>query len=691
MLDVTLDDNIEFDSRRKQTARIAYALHTLSKLEPAFTIHLGDLVQTFPENPDFHVAIQRALDQFRLYGIQTYHLPGNHDIGDKPDPTMPTHPVSQASLSYYHQTIGKSWQSFDRQNCHFILLNSQIMNSNCSAAKKQRKWLEQDLKSNRSQRIFVFTHLPPYLMLPDEPGLGHYDNISQPDRTWLLNLLANFQVELLVSGHVHYCFFDHIQRTRFYTAPSPSFTRPGFGHLFCSEPPPDQGRDDQNKLGFYLFRVMSRYVDAHFIGTDGKVDLRVSPTSDESIVRKQQSFQKQDSSPLAETSALEKIGLRVITRTSRGLPNSPLGITLESPLAGITNVPLTWPSAIRQPIRNDYPILKLQEIGCRYVRTPFTDLLDPVQNRRLQILRTEGIQVIATCLWNPQHNLPAQLSTLDKQIDGLEIQILLSQHFNQILKSLFTIQSLPVDLPLTLCPLVVGEIQEGKQHGRTRIGFLHHELPDLNEQLLQADLYINRVCCSVPAEMSPWKLIQLLRAPVACTHIKNIDLLLRLDSLDDLNLSSRLAESLFALLLLPNTRLFVEPLIDLDRTMDITHGLLDTCCNPRTPFHLIRCLNSLLFSKEIDPTQISIESTSHDDFVSMTIQHFATEFTLLLPDTNIWFAPNEKNASHPHRHANDRLFDLCQGTVYDFFKDNRKHGSNSIELTGPALRIREIL
>ncbi|MGE3913364.1 MAG: hypothetical protein AB7K36_28695, partial [Chloroflexota bacterium] len=37
------------------------------------------------------------------------------------------------------------------------------------------------------------------------------------------------------------------------------------------------------------------------------------------------------------------------------------------------------------------------------------------------------------------------------------------------------------------------------------------------------------------------------------------------------------------------------PLVDLDRTMDTFHGLLDRRCNPRSPFHAARELNSLLF------------------------------------------------------------------------------------------------
>ena len=59
----------------------------------------------------------------------------------------------------------------------------------------------------------------------------------------------------------------------------------------------------------------------------------------------------------------------------------------------------------------------------------------------------------------------------------------------------------------------------------------------------------------------------------------------------------RTASSTAALLatsLVPGAKLYVEPLVDLDRTMDVSHGLLDPLCNPHPMFHGLRCLNSVL-------------------------------------------------------------------------------------------------
>lgn len=691
MLDVAPEAQIEFESRRMQTARIAYALEKLAKLKPEFTLHLGDLVQTFPECPDFPISLKQALNQLTHHGIVVHHLPGNHDVGDKPDPTMPTHAVNQQSLSIYHEMVGHSWQSFDYKDCHFVLLNSQIMNTNLPESETQHHWLQRDLHTHRNKRIFVFTHLPPYLMFPDEPGLGHYDNIDQPDRSWLLDLLSEFKVELLVSGHVHYCFFDHIQTTRFYTAPSPAFTRPGFGHLFCSNAPPDQGRDDHDKLGFYLFRVMHDRVDTHLIRTNGNTIHPSSIRSEGSQISKRQfAFPHQEASSLVTVASTDDEGLHIITRTSQSLPHSPVGLTLESPLAGTTWVPLAWPSAIRQPIRNDYPILSIQELGCRQIRVPLTDLEDPLQNRRLQILRSEGVRIIATCFDSMIPALSDQTTRLEKQIDGLHIQFPLQDSLNNLLAQLSKLSSLTVAFPVSICPLITGDVHKGKQHRRTRIGFNAHELFDFNKLLYQNNLHFDRACCSLSSGTSLWDFAQQFHSTQPLSQIGGLDLLLRFDSSDDVTLARYLAETLFALPLLPNTQLFMEPLVDLDRTMDVTHGLLDTLYNPRGTFHLVRYMNSLLFSENPDFRHTRTEYTYHDGFTVMGMKRGKMEYTLLLPETSTDFFPDESRNFKSPVSGFDFLFDLEYGRKYSLLQTNRDPQTPRIRVTGPALRIRQI-
>ena len=91
------DAPLEFASRRKQSQRAGAALHLAAQIDSDFTVHLGDLIQEYPDTPDFERALDEALHQLEASGLKPHLVAGNHDVGDKADPTMPTHPVTQKS------------------------------------------------------------------------------------------------------------------------------------------------------------------------------------------------------------------------------------------------------------------------------------------------------------------------------------------------------------------------------------------------------------------------------------------------------------------------------------------------------------------------------------------------------------------------------------------------------------------
>ena len=128
------DRPLEFESRRKQTHRSRAALELVHALGADFAVHMGDLVQEYPETEDFPQALDEALAQIDTIGLTLNHCAGNHDVGDKPDPSMPTHPVTPEGLAYYHQRVGKSWYSFDSGEHHIVVINSQLLNTNLPEA-----------------------------------------------------------------------------------------------------------------------------------------------------------------------------------------------------------------------------------------------------------------------------------------------------------------------------------------------------------------------------------------------------------------------------------------------------------------------------------------------------------------------------------------------------------------------------
>ena len=611
---------LEFESRRKQTQRAGIALQQVATIGANIVIHMGDLVQEYPETPDFKRAMVEARDQIRASNIYPHYVAGNHDVGDKNDPTMPTHAATAESLAFFHDLFGPSYYSFDRDLCHFIVLNSQIFNSKIAESDAQWQWFESDLATHKNQRLFLFFHLPLYLWDKNEPGLGHYDNINAPDRDRLLALTQKYKIELLFAAHVHYPFYDQIGKTRYFIAPSTSFTRPGFGHLYASAPPPEQGRDDIGKLGFYLLRIRADHTDIHFIRTKGEIK---RPARD-----------------------------RLITCTSANL-SSPIGITLRHPITPIAELPIAYPSTVRQKTRNDQHFLACIELGAKFARFPWRDLGDPFQRTRLEMLCSEGITPIATFMEPRIASLPEHIEANLDFVQNWEIQI--PAHtlpHGEICETLNRCAELAV---ISLCPIIPNERVHGKQHLRTRMGFYLAELEGLNATLQNADIHLQRALTHVPPNESPWTYIQSL-----CEHkysnIDHIDISLELDAQNDCTNARRIAEATFAIVRLPGARLFVDPLIDLDRTMDVTHGLLDTLCNPRAPFHTLRCLNTLLNSP-VHVTTFTDEQIQENNRI-LYLNNTQRRLALVLPDRD-FFDLNTLEFSLDSSPL--RIYHLCTG------------------------------
>ncbi len=655
MLDVT-GQSVEFNSRRRQTARADFALRTVAGLGDLPVIHMGDLVQEFPERPGFAQAVDEALAQLAACGVSPRFVPGNHDVGDKPDPTMPADWVTPAYLADFHRRFGSSWQSWDESGLHFVILNSQILNSGLPAEAEQAEWLEADLQAHAGERIFLFLHLPPYLHNPAEISLGHYDNIDEPARSWLLALVQRHQIEMLFAAHIHWAFYNEIRsstsgrsRTSYYTVPSVAFTRPGFSELFASPPPPEQGRDDAGKLGFYLVRVMDEGSRVHFVRTRGEVGV-TDPR------------------------------LRLLTRTSPDLPASPLGVVLHHPLSRQGQTPSIWPSAVRQPVRNDYPLLAAQEVGLRHLLAPVSDLADPLQRERLGILREEGVAITARLLWRPGVALPGP-ETLDS-CDGLQIDVLGDPVPALELAACLREWRQSSSLPITLSCVLPNWTVPGKQHNRSQIGFLPGQLTALGKWLATNDLAVERVLCRMDASGENQTLLAQVEESDSMhpAAIGTLDWIVELPSTSTGQRLNSAAEALFALAARPASRLFVEPFVELDRTMDVAEGLLDRLCNPTPIFHLLRHLNTLLFSQPSPLTGFSQKEIPGGRLLSG--MRGAKAFHLLLP-----------NAQEEHSFAQLEIDDNRRGTVYDLVSGRRiekdlpgflKPG-RSFVLTGPTL------
>ncbi|MBU10211.1 MAG: hypothetical protein CME13_19835 [Gemmatimonadetes bacterium] len=552
----------EFPSRGVQGERSAAVWRTIADLDPTFIVHMGDLVQEYPGRPDFSRAQTEALAQIDAVGLRsrTHFIAGNHDVGDKPDPTMPTHAVSEQDLTDHEAQFGLSFTEWCHGGLRFVGLNSQILNTKLETAKRQQRWLQEQLTEAGTQDLVVFLHLPLYLRDRSDPHLGHYDTVAEPDRGLLLRWLQQARVRHLFAAHVHFRFYDRMSTAtgfaHHWICASSCFTRPGFGYLFAAPPAPEQGRDDTPKLGFYWCRVKEGQLDVQFIPTgDGRSTHR-----------------------------------RVLTPTSSGQRH--LGQTLVQPLVTGAQVPVAYPSLVRQPVRNDYPYLMLRELGIGAMRVPAQDLDDPAQQKRLQWLRDEGLQIQAVAVGL---GAAAQAAAEHAQrLDRLEVQLTDSPIPDARQQAVLE----QLDPPLALCAIVPGELIADKQHPRARIGYRVDEVA----QLLSIAAGSSDMAIVISAETHRPLTQQLLKAPTRARPLQ-----LRI-VLDDLTTAPTYITRGLLQASAWGAMPFIEPLIDLDRTMDGAAGLLDPLCNPGPAYETVRVLAALL--ERIKPQQFDLDEST---------------------------------------------------------------------------------
>ena len=427
---------VEFDSVREWQKRGEWAWRSVASLDADFVVHLGDMTEENASRPQQPESRRLACEQFGQLGLKPHHVPGNMDIGDKPDPTMWTAWVTPESLERYHGQFGRSWYSFDYKDLHCVVLNSQIMNGPLPEATQQHDWLEADLAEHRDRRVMLFLHMPPFFVQEDEPDTGFYNSINEPARGWLSGLMRKYGVECLFAGHTHFRAFNRVDDTRLYVSPSTTTSRAGFYEAFSVGPAPEQGRNDPAKLGFYLVRVYDDRVGVYFMRTHGQTQ----------AVPDEAGWQ------------------RLVCAKSPDVPDSPLGVYLRTPLAFQSAGALAWPSVLRQRVRDDHPFLSLLEAGVRHVRVPVSDLEDALQGPRLQLLRDEGVAVTAVWLWSERLDVAESVARFAEQVDVMELQVP-GELFpdGQILKQLARCRE-RYGTPIVLTPVIAREAIQGKYH-----------------------------------------------------------------------------------------------------------------------------------------------------------------------------------------------------------------------------------
>ena len=557
--------------------RARHVFLDIAAMEPApkFVVHLGDIVHPVPSLPTFQDAVACFKDIASPLTVPVHLVPGNHDVGDKHVDWMPADQVCEAFLETYRAAFGQDYFAFDEGDLRFVIINSLLLNSGLPDEERQKQWLQRQVMEAGGKRVFLFMHYPPYIYSTDERG--SYDNVDEPGRSWLLELLRQPQVEAIFAGHVHNFWYDRIGQAEFYMLPSTAFLRHDFSEFYRVAPSTEFGRGDVDKFGYFVVDVFAKGHVAYSIRTMG---------------------------------AQAKAGTTRIDRPSRFLAHpktssfNNVGVELRHPWAESMQITATGgvQEFGRKWARNDYPLLALWEMGARLSKVPDLGLAEIESRERMRLMARMGHQYIVTSLGAPK---PGLLSLdmaacgvaafeVNATLDGFERQrgtlrsirsetgtgiyyskILSADpshydgtHFSHFVKAGFTLDELAVHREFIVAALHAGDI-------------------DGVTVRIEADQEL------VPAAL---RLMEFSR-DTGCHVLASLKLSgpsLAIERADDLAVAASVAQAMVLSKASSAIRYVYDTFMDVDRGYFPRHAFIDRRFNPRIAASVFTTLNALL-------------------------------------------------------------------------------------------------
>ena len=553
-----------YASNRLTIERAKYVVQCIKSFQPDFVVHLGDVVHPIPALRNHQEAVKTAREIFSDIEAKFYVVPGNHDIGDKPNAWLPAPVVEEDSHQYFSKHWGLLYQSFSIQTCHFVCLDSPIMNSGFERERQQWAWLENELRTatEKGLRIFVFIHYPAFICDPNEAT--HYDNIDEPARTRLVELIKQYSVEAVFSGHVHNVFVSINEGTKFYSVPSTAFVRPEYSELATVGPGDEFGRNDTVKLGFYLVSV---FTDRH----------KILP------IRTYGAGQLDPGMPQVEPYQIT------------GETDQMLGVTLRRGWGRRVELAADGLDEFnRKEAYRDWLLIALLELGATALRVPFADLANTDVRLRMSDFVKLGFEFTVYSLGVPDERILGTIKAHSSLFVNWEI--IFPEH--TVSQIGIAIQRAQTVFPGQLFIAPVVPIKEDSGDGKTFQHFASHGFSSTLVDKAKSWLsMINHQAedIGLTFRVSPWEepVTTIDEIDRQCKRAKLINLQLpRLDEgvlfNDDDRLQSFIVEAYQASRMLTNTTVFLDTFIDSDRGYYPRNGLLDRRFNPRPAFYALK-------------------------------------------------------------------------------------------------------
>ena len=564
---LTRKENLSFGGSDAYGSRLAATYDDLvarvNAMNPAFVVHLGDITDPVPVSPDFSDSAQDFHKASEIFEMPYYLVPGNHDVGEKIHPALPgindQVSITRLAIERYEQHFGRQRYSFEHEGCLFLVINTMLLNSSLGEEQEQWDWLVQVLSDNADKRVFIFAHYPLYLSARDEPDF--YDNIDEPARTRLIELLERYKVEGYYAGHVHNFFYNYLNGMHQFVLPSTGVIRTDYMEFYRTTPTREMGSFDPAKLGFFWVDV---YPDRH-------VPYLIR-ASDEQPCR---------------THSWESNG-------------SSVTVDLRIPWCDEVDIPSAWGVEIfeRKHVRNDYPLAALWEMGVTNFRIPMFDLLDPRISNRVKQLSALGHRFTVVMFGLPNEERRAALVEHSAGIKEVEVVALFEQwqQFAAPLRGLRQESDFEVYLH-AVRPEVEGWTTH---HG------MHADLTDEVDWVFgQTDLTdaVDGFVFGIRRDTLPLDGYAAVRRCLSGTnykallHVPCVDMIWAGRSHDEIAEKDelvRVAEAGLLARAYPELSVVIDNFVELDRGYCSCSGLVDRLYNPKDGSRAVTTLNALL-------------------------------------------------------------------------------------------------
>jgi 3',5'-cyclic-AMP phosphodiesterase len=205
------------------------AAEHLRAAKPDMVINTGDLAL---DGADSEEDLREALALHQALGLETYLLPGNHDVGDHLDVAR-KQPVTAERLARYRNIIGPDSWTVDAPGWRFVGLNALIIGANLPGEARQEEMLRHAAKTLGGRSLALFLHKP----LADEAYAEQLTSnrfMTHQPRRALLDSLQGVVPAAVMCGHVHQYRDTHMEGARHIWGPATSFVisdpwQPGYG------------------------------------------------------------------------------------------------------------------------------------------------------------------------------------------------------------------------------------------------------------------------------------------------------------------------------------------------------------------------------------------------------------------------------------------------------------------------------